>query len=539
MQALLSRQQARAIDRAIVAATGMPTLLLMENAARSAGMAIEQHHAAALARGVVVVAGVGQNGGDGVALARQLRAQGVQVLLILVGNPADVRGDAAQNWAIWQRLPGVQTAEWQSARAAELQSHLTQTGLIIDAVFGTGLNRPVTGETAEAILAINAAPVPTVALDVPSGIDADTGAVLGVAVEATLTVTFAAAKRGLFQWPGRGHAGRIVLGSLGAPWHCQTRVHWVTPADLWQWLPAPAADQHKGRAGHVDLVTGAPGTAGAALLSARASLRAGAGLVRLWTHAALSTQLQGLLPELMCDALAGDSATALQQLTPARPAGTRHRSALLGPGFGRDTVAMTLLRALARQLVVPTVLDADALHAVGATGLATLRTAAAPRLLTPHPGEAAMLLDTTVAGVQADRYQAATELATRSGQVVVLKGAGSIIADPQGNMVVSDWALPLLGVGGSGDVLAGLCAQQLLHLPPFEAAIVAVELHARAAQRAARLDDGMAPIDSGLLASEIADALPAARASLVKGAQMSDTSGRVGSFSTDGRRLDA
>lgn len=497
---LLTRQESRAIDQHATDALGVPGLLLMENAGRGAADVIQRELGPRLrAHGqVVVVGGPGQNGGDAWVVARHLRSAGVSVRCFIVGDPARVHGDAAVNLAALTGL-GLQPAVIDGSGLVDFASASAEASLLIDGLFGTGLDRAVEGLFAGVIETMAACGRPIAALDLPSGVDADTGAVLGVAVPATLTVTFAARKRGHLQYPGRALTGALHCVGLGVPAPRDAQALCVQPADVAAALPLRAGDAHKGTAGHVLIVAGAPGRTGAALLSGRGALRVGAGLVTLASGAEGAMALDAKVVELMTAALP-EVPEALGEALARLAEGKR--SAVVGPGLGTDAGGRSMARTAALGLALPCVIDADGLTAF-AEDPGALRAAAGPRVLTPHPGEAAALLGTDSAGVQADRHGSAARLAEASGQVVVLKGAGSIVAAPGGRCWVCDRGTPALGVAGTGDVLSGCIGALLGCLPPVEAAYCGVFLHALAGER-------VAVGDRGVLAAEVADGLPGA-----------------------------
>ncbi|MFO0680803.1 MAG: NAD(P)H-hydrate dehydratase [Sandaracinus sp.] len=492
MRALATSAEARRVD-AIAVERGLSTLVLMENAGRGATDVIATRHADALAR-PLIVGGVGQNGGDAWVVARHLAARGVTPRVALVGPRSAVKGDAAANLATLE-AHGVRVLD--VARLDGLRALLDGATLVVDGIFGTGLSRPVEGWLAEVITTLDGAGLPVVALDLPSGISADTGQILGAALRARTTITFGVDKRGLHQYPGADHAGDVFVETLGLPSIPTTGVELLERGSLVHLLRARAADAHKGSTGHVLVVAGSPGRTGAALLAGRGAQRMGAGLVTLAARGAARTALDAKVLEAMTvevpEALEAGVAAVLRECA-------GKKAAVVGPGLGLDAAAQALARRLALELPVPTVLDADALTALAADPGA-LRGATAPRVLTPHPGEAARLLGVTPGAIQADRHAAAAELATRTGQVVVLKGAGSLVAEPSGRARVCGVGTPALASGGTGDVLAGACGAMLVTLDPFDAASAAVLAHARAGELAAKAD-------RGLLASEVADALP-------------------------------
>ncbi|MFW6050534.1 MAG: NAD(P)H-hydrate dehydratase [Myxococcota bacterium] len=497
---LLQREAVRAIDADAVDRLGVASLVLMENAGRGATEVLLDRlgdHA----RRVVIVGGPGQNGGDGWVVARHLKNRGLDPLAVLLGDPAKLKGDASANWNVLSAT-GVDRRVVPKDGLDDLDAALREATLVVDALFGTGLDRPIAGRYAEAVAHINAMEVPCVALDLPSGIDADTGQVLGAAVEAVLTPTFAAHKRGLHQYPGVAHAGEVVCVSIGVPGPRQAKAMLFEPEDVARAVPPRAGDTHKGSAGHVLVVAGAPGRTGAALLSGLGALRAGAGLVTLAARGAARTALDQKVVELMTASLpeGGDEAARA-----AVALADGMKAAVVGPGVGTDDEGKRLCLELARRLPVPAVLDADALTALSDGALDEVASAAAPRVLTPHPGEAARLLGVSTATVQSDRFGAVAELARTSNQVVILKGARSIVAAPDGTMRVCRRGTPALASGGTGDVLSGVVAAHLAGCTPRVAAAVAVCLHAVAGEMAATAD-------RGLFAREVADTLPRALA---------------------------
>ncbi|MFW5875346.1 MAG: NAD(P)H-hydrate dehydratase, partial [Myxococcota bacterium] len=496
---LLQREAVRAIDADAIERLGVPSLVLMENAGRGATEALLARFAERAGR-VVIVGGPGQNGGDGWVVARHLRNRGFDPLAVLVGDESKLKGDARTNWDVLAAM-GVDRRVASKDAGGELDRALDQASLVVDALFGTGLDRPIGGGYAEVVERIDATTVPCVALDLPSGIDADTGQVLGVAVRATLTPTFAAHKRGLHQHPGVDHAGEVVCVSIGVPGPRRATAMLFEPADVAEVLPPRAQDAHKGSAGHVLVVAGAAGRTGAALLSGLGALRGGAGLVTLAARGAARTALDQKVVELMTAPLPEDAPGAVHG---AVELAARMQAAVVGPGLGTDDEAKRMQVELAMKLPVPTVLDADALTALSEGALEDLPGAAAPRVLTPHPGEAARLLGSSTAAVQSDRYTAVATLARRSGQVVVLKGARTVVGAPDGTVRVCRRGTPALASAGTGDVLSGVVASQLAgHQFPRVAAAAAVCLHALAGELAAQAD-------RGLFAREVADALPRA-----------------------------
>ncbi len=489
---MLTRAAARAHDRRFIEA-GVPGLLLMENAGRGAADVIVARFPDRLER-VVVVGGTGQNGGDAWVVARRLVTLGREPRVFLAGTSDRVGGDAAVNLAALEAL-GITVETVQDPAGAGFAGAVSSASLVVEGLFGTGLDRPIEGWRAELLAALDAAAAPVVALDLPSGIDADTGAVLGIAPRAALTLTFAAHKRGLWQGAGRSCAGEVVVVDIGVPPPTGPD-HLLELRDAAERLPPRLFDAHKGTAGHVLVVAGSPGKTGAAVLCGVGAMRGGAGLVTLAARPEAREALERNVIELMTAELTIQSVLRL----------AHGKAALvIGPGLGLDETGRALALEAAMRVSCPAVIDADALTALADVGAATLKPAAGPRVLTPHPKEAARLLRISTAEVLSDRYGAAERLSVATGHVVVLKGAGTVVADPSGAIAVCPLGTPALGVAGTGDVLAGVIGATLAAASPFDAACAGVLLHARAGEIAAHTD-------RGVFAREVADHVPRALA---------------------------
>jgi hydroxyethylthiazole kinase-like uncharacterized protein yjeF len=472
--ALYNAAQMRALDARLIAA-GTPAFELMQRAAHAAWRALRKRWPDA--GSVTVLVGAGNNGGDGYLLAVLARRAGWSVQVLTLAAPETLRGAAALAYAEAQ-VERVVIMPWQAGTAL--------FGVLVDGLLGTGLNGAVREPYARVIQLINASGLPVLALDVPSGLCADTGAELGVAVRAALTVSFIGLKLGLFTGDAADLVGTLVFDDLQAdpvllaeqPVTAQR----LTLGSLSE-LPARKRTAHKGQFGHLLVLGGDRRLGGAALLSAQSALRSGAGLVSLATRsehvaAALSRQ-----PEVMVQGVA----SANQVLDLAAQADVL----VVGPGLGQQAWGRSLLSAAALQTCAQ-VWDADALNMLAAGGVQL----PADALLTPHPGEAARLLGLTTAQVQADRPAAARALAVRYRAVVVLKGAGSLIAAPDGRLALCDRGHPAMAGAGFGDVLAGVIgALRAQRLPAFEAACLGVWLHARAGELCGAAGRGLAASD--------------------------------------------
>lgn len=493
---LVTREVSRAIDRDAVRRLGLPSIVLMENAGRGATDALCERFDVAR---VVLVGGTGQNGGDAWVVARHLVLRGQKPVCVLVGTRDRVAGDAKPQLHALDAMsvPLVEIDPLDPKLEARLGAALEGATAIVDGLFGTGLDRALQGGYAAAVDVLNRHGAPILALDLPSGIDANSGAVLGIAIAAKVTVTFALHKRGLHQEPAVAHAGDVVLADIGVaaspPGEHAMRVE---ASDVAQWITPRAVDHHKGRAGHVLVVAGSAGKTGAAYLAGYGALRAGAGLVTVATRAEAHSAVEAKAIEIMTASLGPDPVTAALDLARDK------RAVGIGPGLGLDSGGRAIARAVVLELEIPVVVDADALTSfVGELDL--FASAKGPRVLTPHPGEAARLLGIEVDAVQRDRYAAAARLAELTGATVLLKGACSVIAGPEGEPWVAGEPNPALATGGMGDVLTGLCTALLVTLEPRRAAAAAAILQSRAGKLARRAD-------RGLFASELADRLPEA-----------------------------
>jgi hydroxyethylthiazole kinase-like uncharacterized protein yjeF len=493
MALVLTAAQMKAVDRAAIDQIGVSGLVLMENAGRAVAQVVMRERPRIAGVDVRVVCGAGQNGGDGFVIARHLANAGARVTVLLVAARARLVGDAATCAGAVERMPAI-TVRDGSGAGGDWPRWLAGAEVLVDAVFGTGLRADVAGVAAEAIAAMNATPALRVAVDLPSGLDADTGVARGAAVNAHLTVTMGCRKVGLVLDP-EAPVGRIEVADLGvsmsglagAARALGPLCHWIETAELRPLLPRRTAGAHKGTAGHLLVVAGAPGKTGAAALVGRAALRAGAGLVTVASTRAGQTALDTKVLETMTVSYAGGDDADQDSYAVLATLAERMKAAAVGPGIPTGPGMRALVRRLVGELPVPLVVDAAALTLRGDQAAAVARQAPAPRVFTPHPGEMARLAATSVAEVQRDRLGHARRLAAAAGAVVVLKGARTIIAEPDGTSHINPAANPALGTAGSGDVLTGLIAALCCQgLAAVDAARVGVHLHGLAAEDAAR-----------------------------------------------------
>ncbi|WP_460140395.1 NAD(P)H-hydrate dehydratase [Pseudomonas sp. S2_E01] len=472
--ALYGAAQVRAIDARLIAA-GTPGFELMQRAAYATWRTLVRRWPGA--DELTVVAGHGNNAGDGYLIAVLARRAGWKVRVLAAGDPQRLQGDAALACAE-ARAEGVDIETWGAQSALR--------GVVVDAVLGTGLTGEVREPFASVIGAINACGLPVAAVDIPSGLCADTGRVLGVAVRADLTVTFIALKLGLFTGDAADVLGELVFNDLQASPQAfegvDVRARRLTASNLPR-LASRAQSAHKGQFGHVLLIGGDRGFGGAILLSAQSALRSGAGMVSLATRSEHVPAALARLPEAMV--LGTSSANQLMGLL------QKVSVLVVGPGLGQSSWGRSLLSAAANA-PLPQVWDADALNMLAA-GQVKLPGGG---VITPHPGEAARLLGITTAQVQADRPGAAQALSKRYTAVVVLKGAGSLIASPDGRLAVCHQGHPAMATAGLGDVLAGLIGALLAQgMSPFDAACLAVWLHANAGAQQGNSGRGLAASD--------------------------------------------
>ena len=509
---IATAEEMRRADRRATDRYGVPSLLLMENAGRGAVDALERVLGPVGSRRIAVVCGKGNNGGDGFVVARHLIGRGARVSTWLVGRAADVQGDARVNLDALQRA-GERVAEAPDAAGdafGRLRAELGDADLVVDALLGTGVRGSATGAVAAAIEAINAVGRPVVSLDLPSGLPSDGEAPAGPVVRARATVTFGLPKLGLVQPDGVAHAGRVEIADLGIPraWLEEgIPTALLEAADVRAALPRRPMGAHKGTYGHLLVVAGSVGRTGAAVLACLGALRSGTGLVTCATPASQQPVVAALVPEPMTEPLPETHARTLSSKAVERIVEllSRMDALAIGPGIGLDPETREAVRTLVRDVARPMVVDADALTALTG-GLGLCREAAAPRLLTPHPGEAARLLGCGIAEVQADRLGSARRLAAESGAVVALKGARTVVAQPDGRATLNSTGNPGMATGGTGDVLTGIAGGLLAQgVAPAEALGAAVYLHGLAGDLAAE-----ARGEAGLVAGDVADAVPAA-----------------------------
>jgi NAD(P)H-hydrate epimerase len=502
-----------ALDRAAIEG-GIPSLDLMEKAGRC--VAAEARNMLGLCAGkrIAVVAAKGNNGGDGLVAARHLLSWGAEAVVYLLARTEELSPDSQVNH---RRLleSGGKVIE---AGASRLPEELPGADLIVDAIFGVGFKGRAEGEFAAAIEAINCSGKPVLAVDIPSGVEADTGKVNGPAVDARCTVTFAWPKTGLYLYPGAQKVGELKVADIGIPSHLvenlvKSDIHTIEEEKVREMLPRRPLHAHKGMCGRVLVVAGSEGLTGAAALCSRSALRAGAGVVTLGVPAALNPIMEVKLTEVMTMPLPDQDGRCLGQeaADEVMEAMSGYDVLALGPGLGTADTTRRLVIELLRGVEKPVVLDADGINCA-ATEPPCLLERKGPTVLTPHAGELGRLLGRKAAEVQNSRLVSAAEAAERFGCVVVLKGANTLISDPGGKIFINPLALPGLATAGSGDVLTGCTAALLAQgLDALGAAVCGVHVHGKAAELAAHL---VAPV--GMVAGDVIANLPLALSGLLR-----------------------
>ncbi|RKU20437.1 bifunctional ADP-dependent NAD(P)H-hydrate dehydratase/NAD(P)H-hydrate epimerase [Candidatus Poribacteria bacterium] len=526
---VVTAAEMRQIDQDTIEGIGIPGIVLMETAGSAIVRAIEQHYPTCQRIGIL--AGKGNNGGDGIVIARQLAHVGRDVRLFLVSPPDSFTGEAEINLQTAKNL-GLRIEEMLTDAAlgsdffverSTSLAHIASCELLVDAIFGTGLRGTVRDPIATVINAINSLPTPTLSVDLPSGLDADTGHPLGMCVQADRTVTIGLPKRGLLMHPGAELAGKLEVVDIGFPEQVidaqNIKVNWTTAAQASQWIPPRPPSSHKGSYGRVLVVAGSTGMTGAAALASEAALRVGAGLVTLATPKHLNPILEGLLPEVMTLPLPETDAGSLSvsaTSTILEFAVKTNSILAIGPGLSQNPETVSFVHQLIREnreqgLDLRMVIDADGLNAL-AHVRETLSLLNSDAVLTPHPGEMARLTSTSVPVLEKDRISTAQQFASKYGVTLVFKGAPTVTSTPNGNLWVNSTGNPGMATGGMGDVLTGIIAGLMAQgISSENAAALGVYLHGLAGDIVAERS-GM----HGLIASDVLKVVPGAISSLTQ-----------------------
>jgi hydroxyethylthiazole kinase-like uncharacterized protein yjeF len=509
---VLNAAQMREADRRTIEDIGIASLVLMENAGRQVVAAMEAAFDDLLEHQVAVLCGRGNNGGDGFVVARTLMQRGVDVSVFLVGGVADVRGDARVNLEVLGRL-GLSVVEIADSQAWELHfSEVRECTLIVDALFGTGLNAPLTGLLETVVADVNASGIPVVSIDLPSGLSADSHEPIGDSIEASMTVALAAPKLPLVLPPAETRAGDVVIADIGIPSGIVDaldgpRVELLTRQSMRELVNPRPVDSHKGDYGHVLVLAGSPGKTGAAHLAAMGALRSGAGLVTVATAASCQPILAAMAPEYMTIPVEVGEQGGLDPAAVDRVLDVARDVIALGSGLGQAPSTRAFVRALVDRATMPLVIDADGLNAFSDDPGGLAGREGRDVIITPHPGEMARLVGMSADEVQASRLEIARNFAVAHRVYVVLKGHRTLVATPDEKVFINPTGNAGMATGGTGDVLTGMIAAWLAQLLDAEAACrLAVYLHGLAGDLA-EADEGEISMTATDLVQHIGDAV--------------------------------
>ncbi len=484
---LLTADEMQTVDRAAID-MGMEELILMETAGRSVAARAYSRWQDEIWGEIVILAGGGNNGGDGLVAARYLDSWGAAVRVLMLKPPSELSGVNRQNFTMCD-INNVNFTYVQETDPQNIEAIINNSGLIIDALLGTGLKGEVRGRATDIIELANKSESPTVAVDIPSGINATTGEVLGSAIEADMTVTMQEAKLGHELYPGRRYCGELVITDLNFPGKAYKNInpaHFkLTDREAVQLLPERPETGHKGTFGRVLVIAGSRKMPGAAILTALSCLKAGAGLVELAVPADISANISGSAPEIVLRPLNSPAGQlSRENLEEIRAAAEKADVIAVGPGLGQSESLEQLMRGLLKEISVPLIIDADGINNL--PDLSLIEAFEQELILTPHPGEMGRLLDKQAAEIVDSKVQIARDFARDKGVVLVLKGADTLTALPAGEIFVNPTGNQGMGTAGSGDVLTGLTAGlRAQGISGEKAACLASYLHGRAGDLAA------------------------------------------------------
>jgi len=488
---LLTAAEMRAVDNHVIKEIGIPGMILMENAGRQVAGVAATFLQRTAGRKVSILCGKGNNGGDGLVTARYLHNQGYKVRVFLLTRFDELSGDTLANYRICGQL-GIDIQEVDERYLPKLRFCLSLTDLIIDAVLGTGIKGAPGGLVKQVIDLVNDVGKTVLSVDVPSGLDAATGAVPGACIRANTTVTLAAPKVGLLVYPGADYVGELFVADIGIPpvvLDAAGQGMVINASLVKSVLPARSADGHKGTFGHLLILAGSPGMTGAAAMAAEAALRTGVGLVTVGIPQSLNDILEVKLTEAMTIPLpeTADRSLSIEALPAILEKMDRIDAVVIGPGLSLNPSTGQLVEALLEKLSCPVVLDADGLNLAANLGVLQRRSAdSCPLVITPHPGEMGRLMDCSTADVQGDRLAAARWAAENFRCTAVLKGAGTVVTAANGDFWVNTTGNVGMATGGTGDVLSGIIGALLAGgVEPTAAAFAGVYVHGLAGDAAA------------------------------------------------------
>ena len=509
---VLNTRQMRDADRRTIEEIGIPSIVLMENAGRQAVAAMEAAYDDLATSQVGVLCGRGNNGGDGFVVARTLVQRGIDVGVFLLGSVSEISGDARINLEVLGRI-GLTVVEITTAQEWELHfTEISECDLVVDAILGTGFRGQLSGLLETVVADVNALGVPIVSIDLPTGVSADTHVVDGTAIEASMTVTLGAPKIPLVFPPADSHGGDLVIADIGIPYPVFEELEGeylelLTRERMREIVPARVADSHKGDFGRVLVVAGSNGRTGAAHLSAIGALRSGAGLVTIATPRSCVPIIAAMAPEYMTEGLDETASGTIDYGAIDRVLDLKADVIAVGPGLGQAPSTSAFVHALVERAGVPLVLDADALNAFVGEPERLMGRDGVDVIITPHPGEMARLLNTSIEKVQSDRLKHAREFAAAHKVHVVLKGHRTVIAGPDGRTFVNLTGNAGMATGGTGDLLTGMLAAWFAQLLDAEAACkLAVYLHGTAGDLA-EADEGEVALIATDMAARLGDAV--------------------------------
>lgn len=480
---LLTSQQMKDIDARTINEYGIPGIVLMENAGLRTVEVIEEILQDASGKSVVVLAGRGNNGGDGFVIARHLINAGVQVTLFVLGKSSQLTPDALTNYRILERMNADIYSLYKEEDLDRLMLYLLSSDLVVDAMYGNGFRGSLNDFESRVVTMVNWTRLPVVSVDIPSGLEADTGRVHGEAVRATHTVTFALPKIGLILEAGQEYAGTLSVADISMPRTLledpDLKNHLITEDMIAKYIKPRPAESHKGTYGHALVVGGSTGLTGAVVMAAGAALRSGAGLVTAAVPESLLPLVETALIEVMTTPLAetGNAEIALEALPALENLLGTVSVCAIGPGMSGYKEANAVIRFILERAGIPVVIDADGLNAL-AGDTAILKHRQVPVVLTPHPGEMARLTGKTISEIQNNRLEIARCYAQEWGVTLVLKGNKTVVADPSGNTYINITGNPGMATAGSGDVLCGIITGLIAQgLKAHQAAVTGVYLH--------------------------------------------------------------
>jgi NAD(P)H-hydrate epimerase len=506
---LVTAEQMRGLDEAAINKYSVPSIDLMEKAGHGTVDVMLRLYGDPLGKAIAIFVGPGNNGGDGLVIARLLAAHLARPVVFLLVEPAKLKGDAAINLARLKDLPVPIIEISTTENLCDAVNNLSDCWAVVDSLFGTGLTRDTSGLFATAINKINDFSCPVVSVDIPSGLHADTGRPLGTCVSADITVTFGQAKIGQVIYPGREFTGDLEVVDIGIPEEALTDADIkleVLEAGIGSWLPKRPVHAHKGSYGHLLVIAGSLGKTGAAMLCSLGGLRAGTGLVTLCVPYDLNHIIQTSLWEAMTLPLqsAAQGMLSIDDYKVIADGLTDKQAIAVGPGIGTAEETAELITRLYREVPKPMLIDADGLNII-ARDISQLVKADGPRILTPHPGEMSRLTGLSTIEIQKNRLQITQEFAEKHKVHLILKGAETVICSPDGHQAVNPTGNPGMATAGMGDVLSGIIGGFLAQgLSLWQAACLGVYVHGLAADRLAE------EISAGYLASEVADEVPLA-----------------------------